>query len=81
MRFKLWVPMSADHVFHQFKEHVHDIRRVGKVGKDAAAFDNKITNEIDKNPQRPRQIRDVLPARSDDDIESAGIEDLLQLGR
>ena len=79
INMRLWAPMCIGHAFHQFQEHVHDTRRVGEVRKDATAFDNKITNEVDQNSLRPRQVRDVLPAGRDD-LESASIEDLLQLG-
>ena len=44
----LCITMSVDHMSsHQFQEHVLDILRVGKVRKDATAFDDKITNEIE----------------------------------
>jgi hypothetical protein len=43
--------MSVDHFSHQFREHVHDILRVGKIKKDTATFDDKITNQVEQNPR------------------------------
>ena len=45
--------MSVGHLSHQIQEHVHDIRRVGKVRKHPTTSDNEITEEIEENSLRP----------------------------
>ena len=76
--YMIWTPMSLDHLSHQIQEHLHDIRRIGRVRKDPTASDDEITEDIKQNSLRPGRVLALLPVRCDN-LEGTSIEHLRQL--